>query len=91
MNRHLLWLLATSFAPLSRSLVMFGGANAIIPEIHQQVVELHSWMDNAEFATLFTVAQAAPGLNILIVSLISWQGSQGRWWQRPRSTCRIVY
>jgi chromate transporter len=30
-------------------------------------------MSSEEFATLFAIAQAAPGPNILIVSLIGWQ------------------
>jgi chromate transporter len=66
-----LWPIAAAFAPLS--LAMFGGANAIIPEIHRQAVEVQAWMSNDEFATLFAIAQAAPGPNILIVSLIGWQ------------------
>jgi len=71
MSRHLLWALVTAFAPLS--LLMVGGANAIIPEIHRQAVEAHGWMDDTAFAALFAVAQVAPGPNILIVSLIGWQ------------------
>jgi chromate transporter len=71
MTKPVLWSIIGSFAPLS--LLMFGGANSIIPEIHRQAVEVHGWMDNVEFATLFAVAQAAPGPNILIVSLIGWQ------------------
>jgi chromate transporter len=60
-----------AFAPMS--LLMFGGANSIIPELHRQVVDVHGWMTSEEFATLFAVAQAAPGPNILIVSLLGWQ------------------
>jgi chromate transporter len=60
-----------AFSPMS--LLMFGGANSIIPELHRQVVDVHAWMTSEEFATLFAVAQAAPGPNILIVSLIGWQ------------------
>lgn len=71
MTKPVLWSIIGAFAPLS--LMMFGGANSIISELHRQAVELHGWMDNAEFATLFAVAQAAPGPNILVVSLIGWQ------------------
>jgi chromate transporter len=66
-----LWAIALSFAPLS--LMMFGGANAILPELHRQAVDVQQWMSDAEFATLFAVAQAAPGPNILVVSLLGWQ------------------
>jgi chromate transporter len=71
MTKPALWSIIGAFAPLS--LMMFGGANSIIPEIHRQTVVLHGWMNNAEFATLFAVAQTAPGPNILVVSLIGWQ------------------
>jgi chromate transporter len=68
---RLLWQLAGTFASLS--LVAVGGANAVIPEIHRQVVEVHGWMNDATFANLFAIAQAAPGPNVLVVSLIGWQ------------------
>jgi chromate transporter len=71
MSRSPLWSLVLAFAPMS--LLMFGGANAIIPEIHRQAVELQGWMSDTEFAALFAIAQIAPGPNILIVSLIGWQ------------------
>jgi chromate transporter len=55
------------------SLMAVGGANALIPEMHRQVVDLHGWMSSAEFTSLFAIAQAAPGPNVLIVSLIGWK------------------
>jgi chromate transporter len=55
------------------SIMAVGGANATVPEIHRQVVELHGWMTSAEFAGLFAIAQASPGPNMLIVSLIGWK------------------
>jgi chromate transporter len=55
------------------SLMAVGGANALIPEMHRQVVDLHHWMGNAEFASLFAIAQAAPGPNVLVVSLLGWK------------------
>lgn len=55
------------------SLMAVGGANALLPEIHRYVVESHGWMSGAEFAALFAIAQAAPGPNVLVVSLIGWK------------------
>ena len=55
------------------SLMAVDGATALIPEMHRQVVELHGWMNSAEFASLFAIAQAAPGPNVLIVTLIGWK------------------
>lgn len=58
------------FSPLS--LVAVGGANGVLPDIHRQVVVTHQWMSETEFASAFTLAQAIPGPNILVVSLIGW-------------------
>lgn len=55
------------------SLVAIGGANAVLPEMHRQVVDISHWMTGAEFAALFAIAQAAPGPNVLIVSLVGWK------------------
>ncbi|MGE0415204.1 MAG: chromate transporter [Acetobacteraceae bacterium] len=63
--------LALVFAQLS--MLAFGGANSIIPEMQRQVVEVHQWMDAREFAALFALAQAAPGPNMMVVSLIGYQ------------------
>ncbi|HUN50807.1 MAG TPA: chromate transporter [Candidatus Sulfotelmatobacter sp.] len=71
MSGELLWRIAETFASLS--LVAIGGANAVIPEIHRQVVEVQGWMNDAAFANLFAIAQAAPGPNVLVVSLIGWR------------------
>ena len=55
------------------SLLAFGGANAVLPEMHRLVVENHHWMSDAAFSQLFAIAQAAPGPNLLVVTLIGWQ------------------
>lgn len=52
------------------SLLAFGGGNATLPEMHRLVVEQYHWMSDATFSELFAVAQAAPGPNVLVVSLI---------------------
>ena len=53
------------------SLMAVGGANVLIPELQRLVVE-QGWMNAREFAALFAIAQAAPGPNVLVVSLIGW-------------------
>ena len=63
--------LAAQFMLLS--MLSIGGANAIIPEIHRRAVDLEHWMTDADFAQLFALSQAAPGPNVLIVSLIGWK------------------
>ncbi|MGA0598767.1 chromate transporter [Enterovirga sp. CN4-39] len=49
-----------------------GGVNATLPEIHRQVVEVERWMTDGEFAALFAIANAAPGPNMLLVTLVGW-------------------
>jgi chromate transporter len=63
--------LAALFAQLS--LLAFGGGNAVLPEMQRQVVEVHRWMSAADFAALYALAQAAPGPNMLVSTLIGWQ------------------
>jgi chromate transporter len=55
------------------SLLTFGGANAVLPEMQRQVVDVHHWMTARDFAALFALAQAAPGPNMMVVSLIGWR------------------
>ena len=55
------------------SLVAIGGANAVLPEMHRQLVELHGWLDDAAFSQLYALAQAAPGPNILVASVMGWR------------------
>lgn len=63
--------LAVDFSLLS--LFTVGGVITVLPEMHRNVVEVHGWMSGAEFAQLFALAQASPGPNILVVSLIGWK------------------
>lgn len=62
--------LAVVFTQLS--LLAFGGGNAILPEIQHQVVTVHQWMSAEQFSSLFAMAQAAPGPNMMIVPLVGW-------------------
>ncbi|TCZ64364.1 chromate transporter [Roseicella aquatilis] len=55
------------------SLVAVGGANAVLPEMHRQLVDLHHWLDDATFSQLYALAQAAPGPNILVASVMGWR------------------
>jgi len=70
MKDGILGQLALTF--IAMSLGAIGGANAVVPEIHQQVVTLHGWLNDTTFANLFAIAQAAPGPNVMFVSLIGW-------------------
>ena len=62
--------LAVIFAQLS--LLAFGGGATVLPEMQRQVVQVHHWMSAQEFSALFALAQAAPGPNMMVVTLIGW-------------------
>lgn len=62
--------LAMIFSELS--VLAFGGGNTILPEMQRQVVEVHHWMTAEEFSALFALGQAAPGPNLMIVTLVGW-------------------
>jgi chromate transporter len=55
------------------SFLAIGGINAAVPELHRQVVEIHHWLSEQEFTDFFAIANAAPGPNLLIVTLIGYQ------------------
>ena len=65
-----LWELLLTFAELS--LLAVGGANAVVPEMHRQIVETHHWLDHARFVQLYALSQAAPGPNILSASAVGF-------------------
>lgn len=55
------------------SFIAFGGATALLPEMHRVVVVQHGWLDDNTFTHLYAIAQAAPGPNVLVVTLIGWK------------------
>jgi len=65
-------LVALALLFVELSLISFGGGNTILPEMQRSVVDIHHWMTAAEFSQTFALAQAAPGPNMMIVSLIGW-------------------
>jgi chromate transporter len=71
MNLHTLVTLAVTMA--TTAIVSIGGIQTMIPEIHRQAVEVYGWMDDAQFASTFAIAQIAPGPNILLMSLVGWR------------------
>ncbi len=52
--------------------VAVGGPSAILPDIHRYVVDVHHLLSNREFAEIYTLAQAAPGPNVMYTTLIGW-------------------
>jgi len=55
------------------SLLAVGGAGAVLPEAHRQMVENAHWFSDAQFAETFAIAQVAPGPNVIVFPLFGWQ------------------
>jgi chromate transporter len=55
------------------SLISVGGMPSVLPELQRYVVDVRGWITPEDFIQLFAVGQAAPGPNILIVSLVGWK------------------
>jgi chromate transporter len=62
--------LALHFALLS--LIAVGGVDTVLPDIHRFVVDEHGWVTDGRFADFFAIARAAPGPNVLFVTLLGW-------------------
>ena len=58
---------------LMLSFLAIGGAPSVLPEMHRYVVDLHGWMTATQFAEIYTLAQVAPGPNVMYIPLIGWQ------------------
>lgn len=59
------------FAQLS--VAAFGGGVSVLPEMQRQMVQVHGWMSASEFTALYGLAQAAPGPNLMVVTLLGWK------------------
>jgi len=57
------------------SVLAIGGPNPILPEMRRQAIDVHHWLTAPDFAALFGLAQAAPGPNMMVVTLIGWQAA----------------
>jgi chromate transporter len=54
------------------SLVAFGGINALLPVLYDLSVNQEHWINAQTFSDYFAIAQAAPGPNLMTVTLIGW-------------------
>ena len=57
------------------SLMAVGGSHVLLPDMYRFAVESRHWMTAKEFSELFALAQAAPGPNVLFVSVIGWKAA----------------
>jgi chromate transporter len=65
-----------------------GGVVMLAPEIQRFVVESHHWVTAEQFSASYAIAQAAPGPNMLYVTLVGWQAAG--WAGAAAATIAIV-
>lgn len=59
------------------SLMAIGGGITVVPEMHRLMVDQHRWLSDAQFSASIALAQASPGPNILLVTVMGWNA--GGW------------
>ena len=69
-------LLALFLHFLSLSVFATGGAMALASDMHRYVVDEHGYLTHDQFVNSIALAQAAPGPNILFVTVMGWQIAQ---------------
>lgn len=64
---------------LSLSVFATGGAMSLASDMHRYVVDQHGYLTHTDFVNSIALAQAAPGPNIMFVTVMGWQiaGVQG--------------
>lgn len=55
------------------SLMAIGGVSAILPDMQRYVVEANHWLSATQFTDIYALGQAAPGPNMMFVTLLGWQ------------------
>jgi len=65
-----------------------GGVIMVAPDLQDYVVSGKHWMLNAQFTAAYAIAQAAPGPNLLFVSLVGWL--VGGWFGAIATTLSII-
>jgi len=60
---------------LMLAFMSIGGTNTVLPDMHRYAVDLHGFLTDQQFAEAFALAHAAPGPNVLYVTLIGWQAA----------------
>ncbi len=63
--------LTLHFAALS--MLAIGGAFGASPDMHRYLVDERGWMSALQFSDSIAIAQAAPGPNMLFVTVLGWQ------------------
>jgi chromate transporter len=54
------------------SVLSFGGANAVLPQMHADVVDQQHWVTSAEFARFWALGQMVPGPTMTAGALVGY-------------------
>jgi chromate transporter len=54
------------------SVLSFGGANAVLPQLHADVVDQQHWITSAELARYWALGQLVPGPTLSVGALIGY-------------------
>jgi chromate transporter len=57
---------------LALSLLCVGGAITTAPDMHRFLVQEKGWLTDPQFSASISIAQAAPGPNVLFTALMGW-------------------
>ncbi|MEJ8839746.1 chromate transporter [Ramlibacter sp. AN1133] len=57
---------------LSLSMLCVGGAITTAPDMHRFLVQEKGWLTDPQFSASISIAQAAPGPNVLFTALMGW-------------------
>ena len=57
---------------LSLSMLCVGGAITTAPDMHRFLVQEKHWLTDPQFSASISIAQAAPGPNVLFTALMGW-------------------
>lgn len=57
---------------LALSMLCVGGAITTAPDMHRFLVQEKGWLTDPQFSASISIAQAAPGPNVLFTALMGW-------------------
>jgi chromate transporter len=54
------------------SVLAVGGGTAVLPQMQHMTVDTYHWLTDAQFRSIYSIGQVAPGPNMLMVLLIGY-------------------
>ncbi|MEI7531507.1 MAG: chromate transporter [Betaproteobacteria bacterium] len=57
---------------LGFSFLAIGGAVTLLPDVYRYLVDSEHWINDSQFASAIALAQASPGPNVMVLSMMGW-------------------